>query len=143
MAIRVIPSGVLTAPPPGAIDEDTGETLTREAVPTWDAASRASAVAAAETVMRAFARPRGSAEAWWEALEPLLTPEAARDYAWVDPANVPATRIGRGARITDATSAYVACVAVPTDAGTYTVILSRTDANAPWLASRLTPPGRG
>ena len=31
-------------------------------------------------------------------------------------------------------------VTVPTDVGTYTVILSRQDGAAPWLVERLTPP---
>ena len=38
------------------------------------------------------------------------------------------------------TSAYIAGVEVPTDAGVYTVILSRVDGASPWLVERFTPP---
>lgn len=139
-----LPAAAVSTPPAGVVDEDTGETIGARKAPSWDAASRASALAAAETVMRAFARPRkGTADAWWARLEPLLTPDAAQDYAWVDPANVPVGVVRDGARIVDATSAAVARVEVPTDVGPYTVILSRTDADSAWLASRITPPGQG
>lgn len=127
----------------GAVDEDTGETITPQAVPTWDDASRSAAIDTAESALTAFARPTLDHATWWAELSPLLTQQAQLDYSYVDPANVPATAVTGEGAITDETSAYVATVAVPTDAGTYDVLLTRTDALEPWLASRFTPPEEG
>ncbi|WP_340290908.1 hypothetical protein [Aquipuribacter hungaricus] len=129
------PSGVL-----GEVDEDTGQLIEAQAVPTWDEPSRAEAVAAAETAMAAFARPDLEDVAWWDGVEPLLSAEAARSYAYVDPASIPATGLTGAGTLVEQTSAYVAGVQVPTDAGTYLLILSRTDAAAPWLVERFDPP---
>ena len=129
-----------THPPSGLVDEDTGETITPEAVPQWDADSRATALRAAEAVMSAFARPDLSHDQWWTGLEPLLSAQARIDYAYVDPANVPATQVTGTAELAEESSAYIARVQVPTDIGTYTLILSRADAEAGWLAERITPP---
>lgn len=124
----------------GLVDDDTGEVITPRAVPEWDSASRAAATAAAEDVMRAFARPDLDAGSWWGQLEPLLSSEAQINYAYVDPANIPAREVTADPSVTEDSSAYVARVQVPTDVGDYTVLLSRRDANAPWLAERITPP---
>lgn len=130
-----------TAPAPsGLVDEDTGEVITPRAAPEWDTQSRAAAAAAGEEVMRAFARPDLDHESWWAALEPLLSSEAQADYAYVDPANIPAREVTAEPSVREDTSAYIAHVTVPTDIGEYTVLLSRQDANAPWLAERITPP---
>jgi len=129
-----------TPAPTGVVDEDTGQTVGSQPVPTWDAAARAAAVNAAKAALTAFARPRLDHDTWWAGLEPLLTPEAAQDYAYVDPANVPVTAVTGPGRLIDSTSAYVAHVAFTTDAGTYTVVVSRADGAAPWLTSRITPP---
>ncbi len=131
-----------TPPPSGLVDEDTGETITPRPVPEWDETSRQSVVAAAETAMRAFARPDLDYETWWAELEPLLTPQAAEDYAYVDPANIPVREVTGQGTIIDDTSAYLAQVEVPTDAGRYWLILNRQDAHAPWLVSRITPVGQ-
>ncbi len=129
-----------TPAPTGAVDEDTGQTVGSQPVPTWDAASRAGAIDAAKAALTAFARPRLDYDTWWAGLEPLLTPEAAQDYAYVDPANVPVTAVTGTGRVVGSTSAYVARVAFGTDVGTYTVVVSRADGAAPWLTSRITPP---
>lgn len=116
-----------------------------EPYPVWDQDSRDTAVAAAAAAMTAFARPpQGSdPDAWWAALAPLLTPTAQQTYALVDPAEVPPTRLtGPGELVEPGpdASAFLATVHVPTDAGTYEVLLARTGHDAPWLAERLTPP---
>jgi hypothetical protein len=125
--------------PEGVVDEDTGEVITARPVPTWDDASRDSALEAAQAAMTAFARPDLDHDAWWAGLEPLLTQQAALDYAYVDPATVPATAVTGPATLAEETSAYVATVEVPTDAGLYTVVLTRQDADAPWLTVRIGP----
>ncbi len=139
------PAGPSTTPsaapaPSGLVDEDTGEVITPRAVPQWDTQSRAAAAAAGEEVMRAFARPDLDHESWWAALEPLLSSEAQVDYAYVEPANIPAREVTAEPSVREDTSAYIAHVTVPTDIGEYTVLLSRQDGNAPWLAERITPP---
>jgi len=58
----------------------------------------------------------------------------------MEPARIVATSITGPTIITDETSAYVAFVDVPTNAGTYGVVLSRADAASPWLASRFILP---
>jgi len=129
-----------TPAPEGLIDEDSGETHGPRPVPTWDDESRQSATSAAESVMAAYARPDLSFDQWWAGLQPLLDQKATQDYAYIDPARIVASAVTGPAVITDETSAYVAFVDVPTNAGTYGVILSRVDADAPWLASRFILP---
>ncbi len=128
-----------TPPPSGVIDEDTGETVEPKPVPTWDDASREAVVDAAEAALRAFAQPDLDYDTWWAGLEPLLTQDAAVDYAYVDPANIPVRKVTGEGVIVEDTSAYVATVEVPTDAGNYHVLLIRQDAASPWLVSRISP----
>lgn len=130
----------LAPAPSGVVDEDTEETIRPQVVPTWDEESRAAVVTAAAAVMTAFARPDLDAGAWTAGLQPLLTPQAAEDYAYVDPSAVPASTVTGPGVLMDDASAYVAGVDVPTDVGLYRVVLSRTDAAAPWLTERVTPP---
>ena len=134
------PTTSATPAAPGLIDDDTGEVITPRAVPEWDSASRAAATAAAEESMRAFARPDLDQDSWWGQLEPLLSSEAQINYAYVDPANIPASHITAEPSLTEDASAHIAHVSVPTDIGEYTILLSRQDATAPWLAERITPP---
>ncbi len=132
-----------TSTPTLVLDEDTGEPVTRQAVPEWDEQSRAAAVAAAGAALTAFARPDLDHDTWWSELTPLLTQQAQYDYAQVAPANIRVNQVvGPGVLVGDE-SAYVARVEVPTNAGTYLVILTRDDAHSPWLTSRFTPPKRG
>jgi len=126
--------------PRGIIDEDSGEVHGPRPVPVWDDESRQSAIAAADAVMRAYARPDLGFDAWWAQLQPLLDQKATADYAYMDPARIVASSVTGSGTITDETSAYVAYIDVPTDAGTYSVILSRADADSPWLTSRFVVP---
>lgn len=133
-------TGTYPTATPGAIDDDTLETITAAPSPTWDASSRTTAATAAEAAMRTFARPSLSAQSWWRALAPLLTQQARQDYSYVDPASIPARRVTGAARILPTGSGYAAEAQVPTDAGVYTLTLTRTGPGAPWLTSRFTPP---
>lgn len=133
-------SSTFTPAPQGAIDEDSGETHGPRTVPTWDDSSRQSAVAAAQTVMLAYARPNLGFDEWWANLQPLLDQKATQDYAYMDPSRIVATTITGAPVITDETSAYVAYVDVPTNAGRYGLILSRVDGDSPWLTSRFILP---
>ena len=126
--------------PSGLVDEDTGETIEPQEVPQWDEASRSSVIDAADTALRAFARPGLDHETWWAELQPLLTQQAAEDYAYVDPANIPASEVTGAGELVDETSAYVGVVEAPTDVGPYTVILNRKSGADEWMVSRITPP---
>lgn len=108
--------------------------------PTWDESARTDATAAATAVMEVFADPGADPGDWWVALSPLLAPTAAAAYANTDPANVPASEITGPARQVEESSAYLAPVEVPTDVGTYLVLLSREGQGSPWLAEKITPP---
>lgn len=130
----------LNPPTPGVVDADTGETYAPQRVAEWDEESRASVIAAAETAMTAYARPDLPFDQWWAAVQPLLDQKASQDYAYMDPSRIVTTQLTGKGVIVDDTSAYVATVQVPTNAGTYSLILSRIDGKAAWLVSRFTPP---
>lgn len=116
------------------------------ASPTWDSGSAAAAGAAADGATGAFVRKDLPYDAWFAQLSPHLSAAAQDAYRDTDPANVPGTR--RAAGTTPGTtssvggSAYLATVPVLTDAGVYTVHLSRIGAGAPWLVDHFDlPPG--
>lgn len=107
---------------------------------TWDDTVRTAALDAARATMTAFAATDQDADAWWDGLEPLLTPQARPVYQDVDPRLVPVTQVTGDPEVTDETSTLLAEVAVPTDIGPYTVLLTRADGAAPWLAEQIRPP---
>lgn len=130
------------SPAPVGVEDDTqpGVTITPLAVPTWDTASREAATARAAEIMTAFARPTLGYEDWWAALAPLLSDQAQQDYSFVDPANIPVHAVTGEGVLVDESSAFLARVQVPTDVGVYELLLSRTDATAPWVGEAITPP---
>jgi hypothetical protein len=107
---------------------------------TWDDTVRKAARDAARATMTAFAATDRTAADWWDGLGPLLTPQARPVYQDVDPRLVPVTEVTGEPEITDETSTLLAEVAVPTDIGPYTVLLTRADGAAPWLAEQIRPP---
>jgi hypothetical protein len=107
---------------------------------TWDDTVRQAARDAARATVAAFAATDQTADAWWDGLEPLLTPQARPVYQDVDPRLVPVTEVTGEPEVTDETSTLLAEVAVPTDVGPYTVLLTRADGAAPWLAEQIRPP---
>ncbi len=135
----IAPPAAPPAAPGGATDQDA-ELPAPEAVPTWDAPSRLSAVGQARTALAAFARPQLPRATWWSLLAPLLTPTAQAAYQGTDPAQVPVRAVTGPGRLVDETSAYLARVELPTDVGPYLVLLVRDGQGAPWLVERLTPP---
>jgi hypothetical protein len=126
------------ATPAGPRDELEASALP---YPTDDPRSVQAALDTATTVMTAFARPDQTADAWWTALSPLLTPAAATAYSGTDPAEIPASTVTGPAWLGESRSPFLATVFVPTDAGNYVVLLVREDAAAPWLAERITQAG--
>lgn len=130
-----------TAPSGTVLDEEGGATtVDPKPAPPWDAEQRAAAIAAAEKALTTFARPDLSSTEWWAALSPLLTSQAQQDYQYVDPANIPARQVTGSGQIVDDSSQYVVFIDVPSDAGIYTIVLTRINGAAPWLAARFTPP---
>lgn len=124
----------------GLEDEDTGETVKPEPVPSWDAKSREDAIAAAVEAMELYARPDVSQKQWADDLAPLMTAQANEDYSYVDPVSIAATRVTGPGTIVEEASPKVVHVSVPTDVGTYTVLLIRQSQNEPWLISKFTLP---
>jgi hypothetical protein len=107
---------------------------------TWDETVRTAARDAARATVAAFAATDQNEGDWWSGLKPLLTPQAQPVYQDVDPRLVPVTEVTGEPKVTDETSTLLAEVAVPTDIGSYTVLLTRADGAAPWLAEQIRPP---
>lgn len=137
-----VPTGLTPAPTDVPEQHDDGSTGT--ALPgtslVLDEAARADAIERGTKVMTLFARRDVSPEQWQRDLAPYLTPAAATAYQYVDPANVPPTKITGKVTLTPASTPQVARVSVPTDAGVYLVIMGRTDESPTWLADRIMPP---
>lgn len=103
---------------------------------------RLDATGIAETAMRAFARPREPEASWWADFRAFLTPQAVADYAGTDPANVPARRVTGPGRVIPTDSDVLTRIQVPTDAGSYLVLLTRSPEFPDWRVDRLLPPER-
>jgi hypothetical protein len=125
-----LPSTASTAP------VDAGEVT---AAPEAVADSQQKAIAAAVKVMHTFAQPQLSADKWWAQMLPLLSQQGGVAYEGTDPAQIPAHQVtGTGTVLPDSTEVSL-IVQVPTDAGLYTITLTRPDASASWLADRIRP----
>ena len=110
-------------------------------VPEASETSQAAAIDAAEKVVTAFGRPDLPYQAWMDGLYPLMTQAGAAAYEDTDPTNVPVHQVTGDGKILDGSTEVALIVQVPTDAGLYNVSLSRTSADAPWLADRIRPAG--
>ncbi|MHC8609917.1 hypothetical protein ACW4FP_19945 (plasmid) [Paenarthrobacter ureafaciens] len=107
----------------------------------WDEASKTAALDTATMAMTLYARPTVTDKEWIQELGQILTAQATADYQYVDPANIPATRItGPGQLKIDENNGFGCHVVVPTDAGDYDVQLLRSAADKPWQVNRFTPP---
>ena len=107
----------------------------------WDEASKTAALETATKAMTLYARPTVTDKQWIQELGQLLTAQATADYQYVDPANIPVTRIaGPGQLRIDENNGFGCHVVFPTDAGDYDVQLLRSAADKPWQVNRFTPP---
>ena len=107
----------------------------------WDEASKTAALETATKAMTLYARPTVTAKQWIQDLGQLLTTQATADYQYVDPANIPVTRItGTGQLKIDENNGFGCHVVFPTDAGDYDVQLLRSAVDKPWQVNRFTPP---
>ena len=108
---------------------------------TWDEASKTAARETATKAMTLFARPTVTDKVWIQELGQLLTAQATADYQYVDPANIPVTKVtGTGRLKIDENNGFGCHVVFPTDAGDYDVQLLRSSADKPWQVNRFTPP---
>lgn len=123
-----------TASSPPGYDDGTPQ-------PAPPASSRAkdSAIIAAEKVVRTYAQPTLSPAAWAQQMTPLLSQSGAVAYEGEDPTTIPAHKLTRSATILPGATNVALNVKVPTDAGDYTVALSRSGSSAPWLADEIRP----
>jgi len=137
-----VPTGLTPAPTdvPQQYDDGSTGTPMPASTLTLDQAARTSALDTGKQVMTLFARRDVSADQWWNDLATYLTPKAAQAYRYTDPRNVPPTKITNSPTLTPASTALVARVSVPTDAGVYLVIMSRAEESPRWLADRIMPP---
>jgi hypothetical protein len=92
--------------------------------------------------MTAYARPDLSARAWWAGLRPYLTADAQAAYAGTDPRAITVTGVTGPARLTPASSPSLARVAIPTSAGSYLLLLTRSVHRRDWLVTRIVTPER-
>ncbi|WP_380162769.1 hypothetical protein [Kineococcus sp. R86509] len=104
-------------------------------------ADLASAHERAIDFLRAFASTDREPSTWWAGIQPLLSPSAAEDYSYVDPAEVPTfqVQVDQVQDFPGGSSALVQ-VQVATSLGNYVVSLTRTSVTDPWLVSRCDPP---
>ena len=135
------PSGgtATSAPTTSANPSAPKDEATAVPVPEADANSQAAAISAAEKVVTAFGRPGLDYQTWINGLYPLLTQTGAAAYEDTDPANVPVHQVTGSGTILPGSTNVALIVKVPTDAGPYTVSLSRPGSTAPWLADRIRP----
>ncbi|MEL7978386.1 hypothetical protein AAG589_21145 [Isoptericola sp. F-RaC21] len=108
--------------------EDSNErTEVREAPGEWGSTARASAVAAADAAMSAWADSHELSEQdWWAALAPTLSVGARSAYEGTDPANVPVRSADKTGRVAATPSVYLARVSYGTNDGEWLVTVSRT-----------------
>lgn len=129
--------GPTTGPNPDAPEDDA----TVDPVPEAGQDSRESAIEAAVDAVEAFGRPDLAYQDWIDGLYPYMTQAGASAYENTDPANVPVHEVTGDGVILEGSTEVALIVQVPTDAGLYNVSLSRTGADAPWLADRIRPAG--
>lgn len=90
---------------------------------------------------RAFARPETHTDtnSWFESLRPLLAEDYAAEAAYIDPNEVPFTRITGSGHIADADgdvpARLLTLVKVPTDAGPWAVEITDTDVTGPHVTA--------
>lgn len=120
-----------TPPPVGGTEGDV--------LPTTSPEAETVAARAALRVVEIFGQPELTADAWMEAMYPVLSQKGATAYLGTDPANIPVTGVAGEPTVLTGLTATYALVDVPTNAGIYTVTLTRDEESSPWLAERIRP----
>ena len=144
-ACLLLAAGCSTAPATVPLSKTNAESAialpsSPGAAPSWGPTDQAAASDAARVAVAAYISGRAE-DAWWSELARLLSPTAQQAYAGTDPANVPGRTLTGPSTVTDgAGSAYLADVVIPTDAGDYGVLLSRSAEGDRWLVERFRLP---
>lgn len=136
----ILLTGCTTAPPP-APDPAATASVPQPAYSalTLRRAERGAARRKAIAAMRDYLQAGRSRHGWWAALKPHLSAGARQDYVGTDPATIGARRLTGPASVTPASLPALARVAVPTDAGRYLVLLSRSPGQQ-WAMARILVP---
>ena len=132
-AVSSVPGGPSVNPSPPVDD------ATVAPVPEAGTGSAAAAIDVAVNAVTAYARPELSYDEWISGLYPYLSQAGAAAYEDTDPAQVPVRQVTGAGEVLPASTEVALIVQVPTDAGPYTVALSRPSGDAPWLADRIRP----
>lgn len=127
-----LPTGP-AAPPSPAL------TSTSDADSSPDPSAAPESVRVAVRALTAYCQPDASQQRWLDGLTPYLTQDAAPAYGTVDPARIPCSAVQGAGRAVDGDAAFTMRVAADTDAGTYTVWLSRRGQGRPWRLDRFVP----
>lgn len=122
------PQTTLAPSSPAAWSTTPSPALSPSSVETLDAVDQIKLVAQAEAFMRSLIRPAASRAVWWAGVHPYLTATAAEKLASLEPSRVGFTQIsGSGELVPESSRDRITrarTVAVPTDAGRFTVELT-------------------
>lgn len=129
-----LPADPSTSSTPSVYDD-----ATTQPAPAASDQAQQSAVSAAEKIVRTYAQPKLSPDAWAQQMTPLLSQSGAIAYEGQDPTTIPATKVTGAGKVLPGATNVALNVLVPTDAGDYTVALSRSGDSAPWLANEIRP----
>lgn len=118
-------------------DDDEKDSAERELPPPEQVES---AEAVAVSVLEAWAQPELDYDAWWEGLQPLLTPRAREGYAHTDPRRVPELTVVGEPRAVPGPTTDTVTITVGTDDGDFGVALYRSGTEEPWRAVQIVFP---
>lgn len=102
--------------------------------------AQTAALAAAKEAMTAYTNTGLDRDAWWAGLAPLLTTGFAANAKYIQPSRLPVREFRAGPMpVEGQLNGYQVRATFETNAGSWTVIMTRTSATAPWLASNIAP----
>lgn len=128
-----------SATPCGSCDGQPQADHTGPSVLVMDAEATDAATASASAVMAAYTANKPKEE-WFASLAPLLTTQYAEDAQYIEPSRLPVRKITSGPVLEPGVSTgYQVRAGFVTNAGDWVVILTRSSASAPWLASNVLP----
>lgn len=106
-----------------------------------DEAGTKAAIEAAQKVMSAYTDTGKSKDEWFQALAPQITTAYAQDAQYIQPSRLKARTVRTAGSLvpSDVPDGYQVRVKFGTDSGEWVVIMTRTSAGAPWLASNVLP----
>lgn len=133
------PSPIATATTTASTTPEAVVTDAHDAEQTPDPEAAGDALGVAVAAVTAYCSPSLTRDAWLAGLKGYLTPTAVVAYGTVDPAVVPCSSYVGNAVALDGDT-FTMPVSVPTDAGIYEVLVTRTTPTGPWLVDRMTPP---